>query len=114
MAFPGTYNFNYYRGDTFQFIVKPKDAAGAAFDLTGYTATFTIASSRGATPTTYYAAVATVNTVDDIVTCTITTGTGQNLTPAITWVYDVQITDGSNVYTLLTGNITVTDDVREP
>ena len=50
MAFPGTYNFNYYRGDTFQFIVRPKDANGDQFDLDGYTAGFTIASSRGATP----------------------------------------------------------------
>jgi hypothetical protein len=114
MAFPGTYNFNYYRGDTFQFIVRPKDAQGDQFDLTGYTATFTIASSRGATPTNFYAATATVNTVDDIVTCTISAGTGQNLVPATSWVYDVQITDATNVYTLLTGNITSTDDVREP
>jgi hypothetical protein len=114
MAFPGTYNFNYYRGDTFQFIVRPKDAQGDKFELDTYTATFTIASSRGATPTNFYSGTATVNTVDDIVTCTISSGTGQNLVPATSWVYDVQITDGTNVYTLLTGNITSTDDVREP
>lgn len=114
MAFPGTYNFNYYRGDTFEFIVRPKDAVGDAFDLTGYTSSFTIASGRGESPATYYAATSTVDLIDDIVTCTISSATGQNLLPTTTWVYDVQITDGTNVYTLLTGNITVTDDVREP
>lgn len=111
MSFPGTYNFNYYRGDTFSFIVRPKDASGAAFDLTSYSAIFTVASSRGASPTFSYTGTATVNTVDDIVTCTIPAATGRNLDPDISWVYDVQITNGSTIYTLLTGIITSTDDI---
>jgi hypothetical protein len=114
MAFPGTYNFNYYRGDTFEFIIRPKDAVGDPFDLTGYTSSFTIANSRGPSPSLFYVATASIDLIDDIVTCTISAPTGENLLPGVTWVYDVQITDGTNVYTLLTGNITVTDDVREP
>jgi hypothetical protein len=114
MAFPGTYNFNYYKGDTFSIIVRPKDAVGDQFDLTGYTTTFTIASGRGSSPTSFYAGTAVINTVDDIVTATITSSVGNNLLPTTTWVYDIQITNGTIVYTLLTGNITVTDDVREP
>jgi hypothetical protein len=113
MAFPGTYNFNYYRGDTFSLIVRPKDASGDPFDLTGYTASFVIASGRGATASPFYVATATVNTVDDIVTATISAATGNNLLPTTSWVYDIQITDGTSIYTLLTGTITVTDDVRE-
>jgi len=36
---------------------------------------------------------------------------GRNLTPG-TYVYDVQITTGaSNILTVLTGSITVTDDI---
>lgn len=111
MAFPGTYNFNYYRGDTFSFIIRPKDADGNAWDLTDYTAIFTIASSRGASPTSSYTGTATVNTVDNIVTCVIPAATGRNLTPTTSWVYDVQITDGTLIYTLLTGNISSTDDI---
>lgn len=111
MAFPGTYNFNYYRGDTFSFIVRPKDASGAAFDLTSYSAIFTIASSRGASPTYSYTGTATVNATDDIVTCVIPAATGRNLDPDITWVYDVQVTNGATIYTLLTGSITSTDDI---
>jgi hypothetical protein len=115
MAFPGTYNFNYYRGDTFSFIIRPKDASGAAFPLTDYTAEMKIADIRGAgtitNPPIQYTASAVVNTVDNIVTCTINDDVGRNLTTGRTWVYDVQITDGSSIFTLLNGNITVTDDV---
>jgi len=111
MAFPGTYNFNYYRGDTFEFIVKPKDASGQPFDLTGYRATFTISNLRGASASQSYTGTAVVNTVDDLVTCTIGTGTGRNLVPVITWVYDVEITNDVNTFTLITGSITVTDDI---
>ena len=110
MAFPGTYNFNYYRGDTFQFIVRPKDAAGDQFDLTGYSAIFTIANQRGP-GATQYAGTTVVNTVDDIVTCTISATTGRNLVPTTSWVYDVQITSGTTIYTILTGNITSTNDI---
>jgi hypothetical protein len=111
MAFPGTYNFNYYRGDTFEFIVRPKDASGQAFDLDGYTAEFTIANFRGAAASQGYVGTASVNTVDNFVTCTITSGIGRNLIPAVSWVYDVEITNDINTYTLLNGSITVTDDI---
>lgn len=110
MAFPGTYNFNYYRGDTFQFIIRPKDAVGDQFDLTGYTAIFTIANQRG-TGATQYTGLAVVNSVDDIVTCTISSSVGRNLVPTTAWVYDVQITDGTNIYTILTGTISSTNDI---
>jgi hypothetical protein len=110
MAFPGTYNFSYYRGDTNQFVIRPKNANGAAFDLTGYTAIFTIANRRGSTGT-QYEAQAVVDTVNDLVTCTILPGVGRQLA-AGTFVYDVQITTGAaNIVTILTGSITVTDDI---
>jgi len=110
MAFPGTFNFSYYRGDTNQFVIRPKNANGAPFDLTGYTALFTIANRRGATGT-QYEGQAVVDTVNDLVTCTILPGVGRSLA-AGTFVYDVQITTGAaNIVTILTGSITVTDDI---
>jgi hypothetical protein len=109
MAFPGTYNFSYYRGDTFQFVVRPKTAGGSAFDLAGYTAAFTIATTRGATGV-QTACTAVVNATTDIVTCTITPAVGRTLS-AGTYVYDVQITNGTQIFTLLTGSITVTNDI---
>ena len=109
MAFPGFYNFFYYRGDTSQFVVRPKTTNGSAFDLTGYTAAFTIATVRGSAGV-QTAATTVVNTTTDIVTCTITPAVGRTL-PAATYIYDVQITNGTQIFTLLTGEITVVDDV---
>jgi hypothetical protein len=114
MAFPGTYNFSYYRGDTAQFVVRPKNANGTAFDLGGYNAAtgadFVIANRRGSTGT-QYEALAVIDTVNDLVTCTILPSVGRTLVPG-TYVYDIQISSSATViYTLLTGTITVTDDV---
>ena len=111
MAFPGTYNFSYYKGDTSQFVIRPKNSDGSSFDLTGYTANFFIASARGNNPSFRVEAEAVVSSVNDTVTCTILPGVGGTLN-AGTYVYDVQITSGpSTIFTLVTGNITVTEQV---
>lgn len=110
MAFPSTYNFTYYRGDTGQFVIRPKNSNdSSAFNLTGYTALFTIANQRGSAGV-QVEAVATVDTATNIVTCTITPSVGRSLS-AGNYVYDVQIDNTSQVFTLLTGSITVTDDI---
>lgn len=110
MAFPGTYNFNYYRGDTNQIVVRPKSSNGQSFDLTNYTALYRIANRRGSTGT-QYSGTAAVDTVLDTITCTITPTVGRSLVPAV-YVYDVQITKNTGeIYTVLTGTITVTDDI---
>jgi hypothetical protein len=114
MAFPGTYNFNYYRGDTAEFVIQPKNSNGEAFDLTGYTAIFTIATSRGPAPDDSYTALAVVNDVTNIVTCKIEPSVGRSLEVG-TYVYDVQITNATTnppvIFTLLTGTITATNDI---
>lgn len=114
MAFPGTYNFNYYKGDTFEFIIRPKDGSGNSFPLDTYLnkATFTIADRRGPGGIRYLAS-AVVNTASDIITCTITPTVGQTLDRDVTWFYDVEIRDSFTVFTLLTGTITVTDDITQ-
>jgi hypothetical protein len=109
MAFPGTYNFNYYRGDTYQFVIRPKTANGQVFDLLNYTAAFTIANQVGPSGT-QTAATAVVNATTDIVTCTITPAVGRTLSSG-SFVYDVQITNGTDIYTLLKGIIAVPDDI---
>jgi hypothetical protein len=110
MAFPGNYNFSYYRGDTAEFVIRPKIANGSAFDLTGFSAVFTIAPARGS-GVPQYEAQAVVSGVTDTVTCTILPNLGRSLT-AGSYVYDVQITSGASViYTILTGTITVTNDI---
>ena len=50
--------------------------------------------------------------MNDLVTCTISATTGSSIPAGATYVYDVQISNSSNiVYTLLTGNITITEQV---
>ena len=113
MAFPGTYNFSYYRGDTYQFVIRPKNANGTTFALDDYAgrASFTIANVRGSAGT-QIAATATVDTANDIITCTISAATGRGLIGGSTYVYDVQINNGAGIiFTLLTGSITVTNDI---
>jgi hypothetical protein len=56
----------------------------------------------------------TVNVSDGSVVCTISATNGRNLTSGVAWVYDIEIarTSGvANTATILTGNITVTEDV---
>ena len=113
MAFPGTYNFSYYRGDTYQFVIRPKNANGSTMSLDDYfgNAVFTIANRRGSAGS-QIEATATIDTANDIVTCTIEPEQGRLLTAGTAYVYDVQIDNGAGIiYTLLTGNITVTDDI---
>lgn len=111
MAFPATYNIQYYSGDTYQFVIRPKNVDGTAFNLTGYSALFTIATERGS-GATQYSATASVNSVDNLVTCTISTTLGSTIPANATYVYDVQISNASSiVHTLLTGTITITEQV---
>jgi hypothetical protein len=126
MAFPGTYNFDYYRGDTFRFVVSPKDSTGTAFDLAPYKSTvsptrdaiFSIADARGVNRTLFLTShesadlQASIDTSNDTITCTITPDGGRELEGGETYYYDVQINNGGALtYTLLTGTITVQDDV---
>jgi hypothetical protein len=111
MAFPGTYNFSYYKGDTNEFVIRPKNSSGSAFDLTGYSAEFFIASARGDNPSFSVEAQAVVSAVNDTITCTILPGVGNTL-DAGSYVYDVQISSGAAlIFTVVTGTITVTEQV---
>lgn len=119
MAFPATYNFNYYMGDTHEFRIYPKDASGQPFPLAQYpTVKFTIAERRGAPlpedqdPFEAYAAFSNDRTN---ILCSINNSHSANLDPAKQYVYDVQISKTGSPYdsvlTLLTGNISITDQV---
>lgn len=112
MAFPANYDFNYYRGDTHEFVLRPKNADGSTYQLDSYVgnASFVIANKRGS-GSTKYIAQAIVNSATDTITCTILPAVGSQLSSG-KYVYEIQIIDGSTkVITLLTGAITVTDSI---
>lgn len=115
MAFPGELNINYYRGDTYDFNVYPKKTDGTVFDLASFgTVAFTIAEIRGkdgvSTQLEADAAIADNNTY---IACQIPPAIGRQLSPAKSYAYDIQIksTSPEKVYTVLTGTITVSEEV---
>ena len=116
MAFPSTYNITYYKGDTLEFKIHPKDSSGNTFDLEPYEGNekFTIAPARG-NPTGEQTAFAKISDDKTYILCTIEPDVGLQLTAGTTYYYDIQIdTTGDDypyVYTLLTGTITVTDHI---
>ena len=113
MAFPGTLNIEYYKGDTYTAILYPVDSSGNAFNLTGYSGTFNVATARG-TAGTFKASIAlTIDPILGTVTYTIPAATGATWSAGTSLVYDIEITKGTEVYTLLTGSIVVTDDVKK-
>jgi uncharacterized repeat protein (TIGR02543 family) len=81
-------------------------------------ATFTIATERGSLATGQIIGYASIDGNGTYITCAITPENGANMDSAITYVYDVQVyAQGPNTYdkvlTLLTGSISVTDDVTQ-
>lgn len=119
MAFPGTLNISYYKGDTYEFRIYPKDSLGASFDLSQYgNAKFVISTSRGhlgVADQIECLAVITSGPSGNYVTCTIRPGDSVDLDAAVQYVYDIEITKNASpynyVYTLLTGTLTVTDHI---
>lgn len=120
MAFPGNYNFSYYKGDTFEFRVFPKDSNGDDFDLSGYSSpqdvNFYISTSRGSAGAgDQIECFAEIPDGTNYVLCAIRPADGSQLNAGTNYVYDVEITKSGTdyplTYTLLTGTITVTDQV---
>jgi uncharacterized repeat protein (TIGR02543 family) len=126
MAFPGELNINYYKGDTYEFKIYPQKNDGSIFQLHEYSnTTFTIATERGSNPTGTTLMPtgkifghASIDGDGTYITCAITPENGAVMDSDRTYVYDVQIyAPGSSTYdkifTLLTGSISVTDDVTQ-
>ena len=117
MAFPGTLNFSYYKGDTYEFKIYPKNVNGATFDLSTYTtSSFTISTARGASGvSSQIACTAVISETDDYVLCTIKPANSATMNAGTTYVYDVEVSKTVSgapvVHTLLTGSIEVTDHV---
>jgi uncharacterized repeat protein (TIGR02543 family) len=121
MAFPGELNINYYKGDTHEFKVYPQKTDGSVFLLTDYSnSTFTIAQSRGDAGVALgqINASARISSDGTHVVCAITPENSELMDASKTYVYDVQVySQGADTYdkvfTLITGSISVTDDVTQ-
>jgi hypothetical protein len=141
MAFPATYDFNYYKGDTFEFRIYPKKNDGTAYLLGDFqmptnfannpdyvldtsatydSAQFTIAEIRGGSATKSIRCFATISDDQTFIQCAIRPSDSHELEAGIEYVYDVEVRSPAGkpnnlfyekVYTLMTGTITVTDQV---
>ncbi len=117
MSFPGIFNINYYRGDTYEFNVFPKDSSGNVFDMTTFPGSeFVISETRGGEGVvTAYSVISDDKTH---VKCAIRPIDAALLDAEKTYVYDVQIEREASpydfVYTLLTGNLNITEQVAAP
>lgn len=116
MAFPGTFNISYYKGDTYEFRIYPKDSAGNAFSLADYideNIKFSISTARGVTPT--IEGYAQKSDDDSYIQCAILPSNGEDMTAGTSYVYDVEISRTASpynyVFTLMTGTISVTDQI---
>lgn len=93
-------------------VLNPKNANGTTFDLTNYTSLFVVATARGNTAAHVVSFSPTIDSNAGTVTCVIDPANGRNYLSAGPYLYDVEISrGGSAVYTLLTGTITVTQDI---
>jgi hypothetical protein len=117
MSFPANFNLRYYQGDLYQFVVRPKTAAGDPFPISDTThfPFFYISTQRGGLAENTITASAEI--VGGNIVCTILPSVGELLQSGINYFYDVSIQKIVNVeeiYTVLTGNISVTADITEP
>jgi hypothetical protein len=117
MSFPATYAIRYYKGDLYQFVIRPKTSAGAPFPISDstYNVFFYISTSRGGSAGATITADASID--DGNITATIFPSTGNNLSASTQYFYDVsiqKISDPTELFTLLTGTISVTADITTP
>jgi len=109
MAWPYTYNFNYYVGDLLQFVLYPKQE-DEEFSLSGYTSLFVVATERGNPNAVVISASPQMSASPSRLLCTITPQNGMLMTGA-SYLYDIEITKGNETYTLMTGTISTQLDV---
>lgn len=112
MAFPYTYNFNYYSGDLYQLVLYPKDD-GEYYDLSDKTALFVVSTQRGNPDTVIFSASPQISASPSRLICTILPNQGSLLTGA-SYVYDIEIRKDSVVVdTFMTGTITTQQNVLD-
>lgn len=111
MAWPYTYNFNYYVGDLYQFVIYPKED-GQQFNLNGYNSLFVIATERGNSNSIAISASPQISASPSRLICTIYPQYGNFLTGA-SYIYDVEISKNDQTYTLLTGTISTQSDISK-
>jgi hypothetical protein len=112
MSFPANFDISYYRGDRYELILNPKNANGTVFDLTGYSSSFVVGTARGSASAAVVTFTPTVDIDAGTITAVIDPENGKDYLTTGPYVYDIEISKSASVvYTLVTGTISVTQDV---
>jgi hypothetical protein len=109
MTWPYTYNITYYYGDSFDLVLYPREN-NISYDLTGKTSLFSVATERGNPEAIVISASPQMSASPSRLICSIAPELGLALT-GNSYVYDIEIRNGNEVYTLLTGDVAVEKDV---
>jgi hypothetical protein len=117
MSFPANFNIRYYKGDLYKFVIRPKTSAGDPFPIQDSTheAYFYASVNRGGNQEDTIILNASI--VGGNVEATIFPSDVSRFNQGNSYFYDVsvaKITDPDEVYTLLTGTISITPDITEP
>lgn len=111
MSLPPTQDFEYYVGDTGGFSIDVTNDNAEPYDMTGFTAKFVIADSPSLTPA--WSVLGDAQIVGSSIFCTISPAVGNQFGNRQIVFYDVEITDGTLVQTVLRGSIKLTVGVNE-
>lgn len=111
MSLPPVHDFEYYIGDTGEFSVTVKNSDQTLYDLTGFTSKFVISDTLSMNPTWSIACESSI--IGSTVFCTISHAMGNQLGGKTKVYYDVEVTDGTFVLTILRGSINLTVGVNE-
>jgi len=117
MSFPANFNIRYYKGDFYQFVIRPKNSAGEPFPISDSThnAFFYASTTRGGQSSNTITLNASI--VSGNVVATILSSDVSKFNQGNNYFYDVsikKIADPNEVYTLLTGSLTINPDITEP
>jgi hypothetical protein len=115
MAFPATHNINYYKGDTYEMLIKPRTSAGSPFVVTDvlYSVSFKLAPQRGGPSGETIFGEASILSENSVI-ARLTPSVAAQLDSTKTYFYDIRITsltDPDVVYTLLNGSVAIVEGV---
>lgn len=104
-----TRNISIYRGDTYTHQVSIRDSSNVAIDITDRTYTSQIRRSPSSDVILTFTSAIT-DASNGVVQISLTSTQTASLDTGI-YIYDLQETNGSNILTLMRGNVTVTGDI---
>jgi hypothetical protein len=107
---PAFKSFKIYRGDTFAFQMTLKTGEATFLNITNSTFISQV-KEKGKTTVSAIFEVTKEDLIGGVIKVTLSSTESAKLAPNKSYVYDVQMTNGTNDTTILTGPILVTADV---